>query len=93
MPKIPNRRDELSENDLNILNEARKDVEGFMYTLPRRALGHWSAAKNMCTNIEDDVAYIKDKIDNFPKDKTFPTEFILALSNVFAVLEQLTAEM
>lgn len=52
-----------------------------------------STAKSLIQNIEEDLEYVKDKIDKFPEGETFPSKFTIQLAGIFAALEQLTAEM
>lgn len=52
-----------------------------------------STAKSLVQNIEEDLEYVKDKIDKFPEDEIFPSKFTMILAGIFDVLEQLTASM
>ena len=65
----------------------------YVINIHRRGSGHWCAAKAVWFNIEDDVKYISDKLDNFPKDKQLSADLVLKMTAIFNMLEQLTAEM
>lgn len=70
-----------------------QEINKYVINTYRRGSGHWCAAKAIWLNIEDDVKYISDKLDNFPNDKQFSGDLILQMTGIFNMLEQLTAEM